>query len=98
MINAKGGYALIDCTGIDLKSESAVTLSGLYARLTEAITKQKLVIACNVLFGKNNPITPIPVMVNFEDTQADADIICTAATLQIIVDKDEEVTINNLLE
>ena len=97
MIQAKGGYAQIDCAGLDLLSDSSVTIKGMYARLIEAIEQQKLVLACNIVWGSGNPMTPIPVMVNFESTSANADIIVTASTLQIVVDKDDAVEVRNLI-
>ena len=98
MNNVKGGYALIDCTGINLQAQSTVTITGLYARLSEAIKEQKFVLACNIEFGSGNKMTPVPVMVNFETTSANSDIVATSSTVQIWVDKDDVVTIVNMIQ
>ena len=92
-----GGYFMVDCGGLNLKAESAVTISGMYSRLLDAIKAQKPVFAYNVVFGSNNPMTPIPVMVNTETTSANADIFATASTLQIVVSYQDSVEVRNMI-
>lgn len=88
---------MIDCGGLNLLSESAQTRTGLYATLKDAIKMGKPVFAYNCVWGTGNPITAIPVSVNAETTTANADIICTASTLQIWVSNADSVTIVNMI-
>lgn len=88
----KGGYALIDCKGLNLLSDSSQTVSGLFARLGKAIKDNKPVYAANCKWG-TNPITPIPVLVNDDGSGSH---ICTSSTLQIWVASDDSVTIVNM--
>ena len=86
------GYVSIDCTGLNLLDEEAQTISGLYARVNEAIDSGKPIYAVNVEWGDVSTISPIEVFTVDFGTY----IIITASTLQIIVTNEDVVTINNL--
>lgn len=87
-----GGYILIDCKGLELTSESTQTIDGLFDRIADAVATGKPVYACNVLFA-TAPMSPVPVMICLN---ANGSYVCTASTLQIWVNDDDEVTIVNL--
>ena len=89
-----GGYFLIDCGGLDLiKGSTPQTITGLYAQCKRAMDLGKPVIACNMVWDTQGAVTPLNVMlVDFGDY-----IIGTAATLQIVVQNTDVVTINNLV-
>lgn len=53
----KGGYALIDCTGLDLAELGKVT--GLYGQLDAAIKSGKFILLANVVNGDAS-FSPIP--------------------------------------
>lgn len=53
----KGGYALIDCTGLDLAELGKVT--GLYNKLNAAIKSGKFILLANVVNGDTS-FSPIP--------------------------------------
>lgn len=89
----KGGYILIDCKGLNLLSQSAQTVTGLYARLSEAFKLGKPILACNCNYGEGVPMTPISVMVIDEG----GTYIATSSILQILVSSDDSVVIRNLL-
>lgn len=91
----KGGYTMIDCKGLNLLSQSAQTISGLYNDCKTAIATGKAVFAHNINFGVGNPMTPVPIMVNFESAESTS-IVCTASTIQIWVASNDAVTIVNL--
>lgn len=92
----KGGYTMIDCKGLNLQIETAQTISGIYAACKTAIATEKPVFAYNIIFGTNNKMTPIPVMVNFESAESEY-IVATASTVQIWVTKADSVTVRNML-
>ena len=85
------GEIYIDCNGLNLLSQTTQTITGLHARLIDAINTDKLIMAVNMLWGELS-ITPIPVFaIDFGDY-----IICTASTLQVIVTTADVVTVNNM--
>lgn len=90
-----GGYFMVDCGGLNLLSESAQTITGIYNRVKTAIATGKPVFANNIVWGTGNPVTPVPVLCNFESTDSTT-IICTAATLQIVIASNDSITIVNL--
>ena len=93
MIN-KGGYKMIDCTGLDLiKGLTPQTITGLYAKVHEAIEQNKPIYAYNCVWDDKGLVTPIQVFA----IQFDGYIICTASTFQIIVTTSDVVTIVNLV-
>lgn len=86
------GYVSIDCTGLNLLTEEAQTITGLYDRVREAIDSGKPIYAVNVEWGDVSTISPIEVFTVDFGTY----IILTASTLQVIVTNEDVVTINNL--
>lgn len=91
--NVNGGYALIDLSGTDLTAGSKVTLTGMYKSLERAKKSLKPVIACNVVNGSNNPVTPTPISISMNDT----DIEAVMGVNKITVDSDDGVTVSSLV-
>jgi len=60
----KGGYALIDCTGLDLNNLG--TVNGLYNQLDKAIKAGKFILLSNVVNGTTK-FTPIPAFGGYDD-------------------------------
>lgn len=90
----KTGYVVVDGSGIDLLSQSKVTVPGIYAKVKEAYETGKPMFACNCEYGSGVPMTPIPVM-----TIIEAGVyIMTSSILQVRVDEDDGVWIVSLLE
>lgn len=89
----KGGYVLVDCKGLDLKVSSGQTITGLYNRVVSAIRKGKAIYAENLKWGNDN-VSPVAVFANFDGTEDY--VVCTSATLQIVVTKADAVTIINM--
>lgn len=88
----RGGYVMIDCTGLDLiKGSTAQTINGLYAAVKSAMVVNKPIVAVNCNWD-GKPVTPIYVMA-IDFTTA---IICTASTLQVQITPEDVVTIVNL--
>lgn len=90
-----GGYIMIDCTGLDLLlGETPQTVTGLHARIAEAVKTGKALYANNCIWGEGKPVTPVQVFAfYFADIET---YIVTASTLQIIVPKNDIVTIVNM--
>ena len=90
-----GGYIMIDCAGLDLtKGETEQTISGMYARVREAMKTGKPIFAENCIWGAGKPISPIQT---FAIQLYDDEIYCTASTLQIRVKNTDKVTIGNMV-
>lgn len=88
-----GGYSMVNCDGMNLLSQSAQTIKGLYKRVTRAVGTGKPVQAYNCVYGEGVPMTPINVFVIKEDNV----YICTASILQVRVASNDSVTITSLL-
>ena len=90
----KGGYYNIDCTGLDLiKGSTKQTITGIRERVAKAHTMGKPVFCVNANWN-GSPMSPVAVMV----TKVGDDYICTASTLQIVVEKNgDKVHIVNML-
>lgn len=91
-----GGYTMIDCTGLNLLSETAQTIPGIHAECEAAIKIGKPVFAYGVVWGTGNPMTAIPIMVNHESTETET-IVCTSSTLQLYIAENDSVTIVNMI-
>ena len=92
--NMKGGYVLVDCTGLDLLSETTQTISGLYNKVKAAMATGKMIIAENMIWGDDGYISPISVF--GIDMGPSYGIYLTASTLQIRVSPANVVTIVNM--
>ena len=90
----KAGYVLVNCSGLDLLSESTQTISGLYAKLVAAMKTGKMIIAENMIWGDDGIISPVHVFAI--DMGSTYGIYCTASTLQIRVSPLDVVTIVNM--
>ena len=90
----KAGYVLVNVSGLDLTSESAQTIAGLYDKCAAAMKTGKLIIAENIIWGNDGVITPIPVFAI--DMGSPYGIYLTASTLQIRVSPSDVVTILNM--
>lgn len=87
------GYIIIDCTGIDMLSEESQSLTGLYARVQEAINTGKPIYSTGLTWGEQGTMSPVEIFT----VQFDGYVVCTASTIQIIVGADDSITINNLI-
>lgn len=88
----KGGYVLVDCTGLDLiKGSTPQTIPGLRAQVDKAYASGKPVFACNCNWD-GGFASPVAVLI----TKIGDDMVCTASTLQIWVSKASVVTISNM--
>lgn len=92
----KGGYIMVDCKGLDLiKGSTPQTIPGIYEKVQKAMKTGKEIRACNCIWDTTRDVTPISVMaIQINPTT----VICTAATLQVIIASNDVITINNLVD
>lgn len=93
---ANGGYIMVDCTGIDLNTDSKQTISGIFNKVATAFKSGKPIYCVNATFnisGTGNTVSPVAVMVNSDENGG---YVATASTLQLWIDSDDGVTIVNM--
>ena len=88
----KGGYTLIDCTGLDLiKGSTEQSITGIYNKVKAAMATGKMMIAENCNWN-GAFVTPISLFaIDFGDC-----IIATSSTLQIVILPTDVITIRNM--
>ena len=91
MIN-NGGYAVVDCTGVNLLAQASATVTGLYAKCKAAYDSGKPILAINCEYGTGVHVTPFNVFGIIESGV----YIFTSSILQVRVDSDDSVTIVNI--
>lgn len=84
-----GGYIMVDCKGMDMTAQSAQTISGLYAKCTEAMESGKPILMCNCVYGTGAKLSPIPVYM----VKGSEYCVATAAVSQITIYETDRVTI-----
>lgn len=87
----KGGYVNVDASGLDVAKTENQTIKGIYKKLLDAKKADKPVFLYNVVAGDSGKFSPIVVFCSFASDGET--IVCNFATLQINVDKNDEVTI-----
>ena len=88
-----GGYVMIDCTGIELTTETAQEVPGIYAAVKKAVACNKPIYAVNCKW-ESDIMTPVAVMIT---PRSSGDYIATASTLQLDITADDTVTVINML-
>ena len=86
------GYVGVDCTGINLLAGEKQTVTGIFAKATEAYNTDKPIIAFNMEYGTGVKLTPVSVMAIFEGGK----YCFTSSVLQIWVDNEDGVEVVNL--
>ena len=93
---ANGGYIMVDCTGIDLNTDTKQTITGIFNKVATAFKSGKPVYCVNATFnisGTGNTVSPVAVMINSDENGG---YVATASTLQLWIDSDDGVTIVNM--
>lgn len=86
----KGGYILVDCTGIDLTAESAQTVTGIWKKAVTAIASGKPIIAQGCVYGTGKPVSPVTC---FGWYISSTEIVVVGATLHIHIKNDDTATV-----
>lgn len=84
---SKGGYVLVDCSGLDLTQTSATSLSGIWNKAKNALASGKPIVASNCIYGEGVAVSPVTC---FGFYLASDEICIVGATLHIhITDNDK---------
>lgn len=89
----KGGYVNVDCTGVELTTETAQTVAGIFERVVSAFKANKPIYAYNCTW-EGDLMTPVAIMVT---PRSSGNYIATASTLQLEIAPDNTVTVINML-
>lgn len=86
------GYAMVDCTGLNLNTSSEQTISGIYDKAKAALDTGKpcIVANCNM---SGAPCSPCSVIAWMEGTT----IIATGHVLRVSITSADKVTVTNLV-
>ena len=85
-----GGYFLLDCTGLDLKKDTAQSITGCWQKTVDAIAANKPIIAHNCVYGSGVPVSPVTC---FGWYIASDEIVIVGATLHIHVKDNDTATV-----
>ena len=90
MNKINSGYVMLDAGGLNLASSSSQSISGSWARVMEAVSSKKPIIAYNMVYGTGKELTPVPCFGWFIDTD---EFVLVSATLHIHVKDDNTCTV-----
>lgn len=76
-----GGYVMVDFTGLNATSESAVTIKGIYNTVFNGMSVNKPMIFFNILSGENGLATPINAVCVLGEDQIIAHTILGTITI-----------------
>lgn len=85
MDKINSGYVMLDAGGLNLASSSSQSIAGSWARVMEAVSSKKPIIAYNMVYGVDNEVSPIPCFGWFIDTD---EYVLVSATLHVHVKDD----------
>lgn len=86
----KGGYHLLDATGVDLSKSTAQTVAGSWKKAQDAIASGKPLVMCNAIYGTGVPVSPVP---GFGWYISSTEIVLVGATLHVHVKNTDKVTV-----
>ena len=87
-----GGYFMVDCTGLDLLTQTEQTIEGIFNRVETGYKSGKPIYAYNCKWGDDIIMSPVPVMIN-PDPDTDGNYVATASVLQLRITPDDGVTV-----
>ena len=85
----KGGYTLVDCTGLNLGN--LVKVDGIYNKMMSAYKENKFVLCANVVNGSAK-FTPIPAFLATETEDSTTTIILTIMNLPYRISADDTIS------
>lgn len=86
----KGGYFLLDCTGLDLTKDTAQSITGSWDRSLAALNSDKPIMAYNCIYGTGKKVSPVQC---FGWKIATDEIVIVGATLHIHVKDNDTCTV-----
>lgn len=90
MLKLKGGYFMIDGTGVDLSDSSEQTVPGSWNQALAAVEGGKPLVFYNTVYGSGVPVSPVP---GFGWKISSTEIVLVGATLHIHVKNTDKVTV-----
>lgn len=85
----KGGYYILDASGVNLLASAKATVSGIHAKAITALATGKPIIMHNCTYGANVPASPVPCFGHMSSTS----VVLHVAMLEITIDNADGVTI-----
>lgn len=85
-----GGYFLLDCTGLDLTSDSAQSITGCWQKAVNALKSNKPIMAYNCIYGTGVKVSPVEC---FGWYISSTEIVIVGATLHIHVKNNDTCTV-----
>lgn len=82
MKHINSGYVIIDAGGLDLSSSDPQTIAGAWTMVQDAVATRKPIVACNMVYGEGNPLTPVNC---FGWPISSTEFVLVSATLHIHV-------------
>lgn len=82
----KGGYIIVDCTGLDLTSAVSQSIPGIWEKAKTAISSGKPIVAHNCVYGSGVAVSPVTC---FGWNISANEIVIVGATLHIHVKNDD---------
>lgn len=87
----KGGYYILDATGVNLLAAAKATVAGIHAKAITALATGKPIIMQNCVYGANIPASPVPCFGHMSSTS----VVLHTAMLEITIDSADGVTITD---
>lgn len=84
------GYFMVDVTGLDLTSNTEVTISGIWKKAVTALKQKKPIIAHGSVYGTGVPVSPVTCFGWYIST---TEIVIVGATLHIHIKNTDKVTV-----
>ena len=85
----KGGYYILDASGVNLLATAKATVSGIHAKAITALATGKPILMYNCTYGANIPASPVPCFGHMSSTS----VVLHADMLEITIDNADGVTI-----
>lgn len=85
-----GGYFLVDVSGLDLTSQTEVTISGIWNKAVKALAQKKPIITHGCVYGTGVPVSPVTC---FGWYISSTEIVIVGATLHIHIKNTDKVTV-----
>ena len=87
------GYAMVDCTGLELNDNTTQDVGGIYERASAALKTGKPCYAANCTMN-GEYCSPVSVAAWQEDAHT---IIATGHVFRVVIEDDDDVTVYNLV-
>lgn len=85
----KGGYFILDASGVNLLAVAKATVAGIHAKAITALATGKPILMYNCTYGANVPASPVPCFGHMSSTS----VVLHVAMLEITIDNADGVTI-----